>query len=108
MVLGKDHLEKGFGKGYISKGYACKKCSAQKPVGQVSDMRSGANMSKQMANNNNNNNKNKNTNKNKAKTTKKNKQQKRKHHPNDSKTCKTKPVLSEAWAELSPAQGTED
>ena len=26
------------------------------------------------------------------------------NHRNDSKMCKTKPVLSEAWAELSPAQ----
>ena len=26
------------------------------------------------------------------------------NHRNDSKICKTKPVLSEAWAELSPAQ----
>jgi len=26
------------------------------------------------------------------------------NHRNDSKMCKTKPVLSEAWVELSPAQ----
>ena len=29
------------------------------------------------------------------------------NHPNDSKMCKTKPVLSEAWAELSPPQRKE-
>ena len=29
------------------------------------------------------------------------------HHRNDSKMCKTKPVLSEAWAELSPPQRKE-
>ena len=28
------------------------------------------------------------------------------NHRNDSKTLKTKPVLSKAWAELSPAQRT--
>jgi hypothetical protein len=32
---------------------------------------------------------------------------KRKKHRNDSMICKTKPVLSEAWAELSPAQRKE-
>jgi len=29
------------------------------------------------------------------------------NHRNDSKMCKTKPVLSEAWAELSPPQRKE-
>ena len=29
------------------------------------------------------------------------------NHRNDSKICKTKPVLSEAWAELSPPQHKE-
>ena len=34
-VFGKGHREKGFGKGGLWKGYACKKCSARKPRSQV-------------------------------------------------------------------------
>ena len=42
--FGKGHIENGFGKGHILKGCACKRCSAQKPVDQVLDIRSdGAN-----------------------------------------------------------------
>ena len=34
-VFGKGHMEKGFGKGCLWKGYACIKRSAQKPMSQV-------------------------------------------------------------------------
>ena len=82
--FGKGHIKwRRFGKGNISKGYARKRCSAQKPVDQVLDIRSdGANRWQTQQKNGN-------------------------KHWNDSKMCKTKPVLSEAWAELSPPQRKE-
>ena len=76
--FGKGHIENGFGKGHILKGYVCKRCSAQKPLDQALDIGSdGANRWQAQPKNGNN-------------------------HRNDSKMCKTKPVVSEAWAELSP------
>ena len=76
-------VNQGFGKGHILKGYACKRCSAQKPVDQVLDIKSdGANRWQTQENTGNN-------------------------HRNDNKMCKTKPVLSESWAELSPPQRKE-
>ena len=52
----------------------------------------------------NDNDKEKNKNKNKNSNSNKNGY----NHRHDTKTCKAKLVLSEAWAELSPAQRTED
>ena len=82
--FGKGHIKRRrFGKGHISKGYARKRYSAQKPVDQVLDIRrDGANRWQTQQKNGN-------------------------KLWNDSKMCKTKPVLSEAWAELSPPQRKE-
>jgi len=71
-------LRKALEKGHIYKGYACKRCSAQKPVDQVLDIRSDGATRWQTQQKNGNN------------------------HRNDSNMCKAKPVLSEAWAELGP------
>ena len=61
------------------------------------------------SNDNNNNNNNNNSNSNSNNNNKKNKSnQNGNNHRNDSKTLKTKLVLSKAWAELSPAQCTQE